>query len=142
MGVPRVLASILVLGVGLGLPVVADAAATFSIINLDTANVGLNDATSFTPQGGNSATTLGQARLNVLAEAGRIWGQRLTSSQTILVDAQMSADTCTSTSATLASAGPATFFTDSATPSILFPAALAHAQARGRSAQNRRGVGE
>jgi hypothetical protein len=104
-------------------------AATFSVINLDTGTgtFTLNDTTPFTPVGGNNATTLGQARLNVIAEAGRVWGLRISSSQTIVIEAQMAAKTCTSTSGTLASAGPKTFFTQSASPNVLLPAALADA---------------
>lgn len=102
-------------------------AASFSIINQDAAGAGLNDTTAFTPVGGNTATTLGQARLNVIIEAGRIWGARLSSTQTIVVEAQMKADTCTTNSATLASAGPITFFSTSSAPNVLVPAALADA---------------
>jgi hypothetical protein len=103
------------------------AATTFSVVNKDTAGIGLNDTTSVTPVGGNTATTLGAARLNVLKEAGRIWGLRLNSSQTIVMDTQFSAQTCTTTSGVLASAGPVVFFTSSAQPNVLLPAALADA---------------
>ncbi len=77
--------------------------------------------------GGNTATTLGQARLNVLAEAGRIWGLRLGSTQPIVVEARMQAQACTTTSAVLATAGPVTYFTSNAEPNVLVPAALTDA---------------
>lgn len=101
--------------------------ATFSVVNQDSAGTGFNDSTVFTPIGGNNATTLGAARLNVLNEAARIWGLRLTSTQTIVLEAKFAALTCTSTSSTLASAGPMYFFTTSAQPNVLLPAALADA---------------
>lgn len=66
----RSIAAILLLN---ALTTTADAA-NFSIRSTDSAGVGLNDATAFTPVGGNSATTLGQARMNVLLEAARILG--------------------------------------------------------------------
>jgi hypothetical protein len=108
---------------------VANATATFSVINMDAAGTGLNDPTPFVPVGGNNATTLGQARLNVIMEAGRVWGQRITSAQTIVIDAQFEAPTpaCTPSSGVLAFAGPVTFFTQSSAPTVLLPAALADA---------------
>jgi hypothetical protein len=102
-------------------------AASFSVVNLDTGTTGLNDTTAFTPVGGNNAATLGQARLNVIAEAGRQWGLRVSSPQTIVIEAKMEADTCTASSGTLASAGPRTFFTTASAPNVLLPAALSHA---------------
>lgn len=104
-------------------------AATFSVVNVDagTGAFSLNDPTPFTPVGGNNATTLGQARLNVITEAARIWGQRIGSTQTIVVEAQMAAKPCTSTAATLASGGPKTFFIQNSAPNVLLPAALADA---------------
>lgn len=115
------------------------AAASFAIVNQDAAGTGLNDTTPFSPVGGNTATTLGQARLNVIAEAGRIWGLRFNSAQTVVVEAQMKADTCTTTSATLASAGPVTFFTTSSAPNVLVPAALADAM-NGANINNRNDI--
>lgn len=101
--------------------------ATFSVLNMDTGTTGLNDTTAFTPVGGNAATTLGQARLNVIAEAGRQWGLRVSSPQTIVIEARMAADTCTASSGTLATGGPRTYFTTSSSPAVLLPAALSHA---------------
>ena len=40
-------------------------AANITIVPTDPAGEGFNDPTAFTPVGGNNATTLGEARLNV-----------------------------------------------------------------------------
>jgi hypothetical protein len=88
-------------------------AATFNIVNKDTAGEGLNDPTPFTPVGGNNATTLGQARLNVLVEAGRIWGAQLASPVPITVEASFNPLACTSSTATLGSAGARYFYSRS-----------------------------
>lgn len=100
-------------------------AATFTILNMDGPGEGLNDTTAFTPVGGNTATTLGAARLAVLQEAGRIWGAQLTSAVPIVVEAKFDPLTCESNTGTLGSAGPLTFFSQNAAPTIVYPAALA-----------------
>lgn len=82
------------------------AATTITIHNVNTAGVGFNDTTAVSPVGGNTGTTLGQQRLIVFQTAADQWAQRLNSSVTIIVQAQMTALTCTPTSATLGSAGP------------------------------------
>jgi hypothetical protein len=102
-------------------------AATFTFVNKDDPGEGLNDATAITPTGGNSATTLGAARLAVLTEAGRIWGLQLTSAVTIVVEAKFDPLTCTPTLGTVGSAGPLAFFSNSNSPNIAYPAALADA---------------
>ena len=61
-------------------------AATITIQVMDAAGEGFNDPAPFTPIGGNNATTLGQARLNVFTEAARLWGQLINSPQTIFVE--------------------------------------------------------
>ena len=58
---------------------VSVSAATITIQVMDAAGEGFNDTTPFTPIGGNNATTLGQARLNVFTEAARLWGQLISS---------------------------------------------------------------
>lgn len=110
-----------------GLPVAQ--AANITVLNLDGAGEGLNDPAPFTPVGGNSATTLGQARLNVLNEAARVWGLQLGSPVTIVVEAKFDDLECSTTSGTLGSAGPKTFFTgfNGAVPGVLYAAALADA---------------
>jgi hypothetical protein len=101
-------------------------AATFTIMNMDATGVGLNDPTPFTSVGGNMATTLGQARLNVLQEAGRIWGAQLSSTVPIVVEASFTSLTCSANTGTLGSAGAHSYFTVGASP-YLVPAALADA---------------
>jgi Bacterial Ig domain len=101
-------------------------AASFSIVNTDGAGEGLNDATPFTPIGGNNATTLGQARLNVLQEAGRIWGAQLSSSVPIVVQASFDPLTCATSTGTLGSAG-AHYYFNAGGSGFLVPAALADA---------------
>lgn len=83
----------------------APRAATVNIVNLDGAGEGFNDPTPFAPVGGNPAVTLGQARLNAFQYAADLWGQRLASDVTIMVQASMNPLTCTMTSAVLGSAG-------------------------------------
>lgn len=78
-----------VLAVGLTVPQLMYAAATITVISGDDPGEGFNDPTSFTPVGGNNATTLGQARLNAFRHAAGIWANLLTSSVEIQVEAAM-----------------------------------------------------
>src|SRR5689334_9142486 len=80
-------------------PTALHGAATITIVNVDSANVGFNDATPTAPVGGNSGTTLGQQRLNVFTAAAAQWGANLTSPVTIRVRAQWTALTCNANSA-------------------------------------------
>jgi len=82
-------------------------AATIVIQNNDAAGVGFNDPTPVAPIGGNPGTTLGQQRLNAFQFAANIWGATLNSNVTITVKADWIALACTSSSATLGSAGAA-----------------------------------
>jgi len=84
----------------------AHAAATITILNINAPNVGFNDPTPVAPVGGNLGTTLGQQRLNAFQYAASLWGATLTSSVTIVVQAQFSALACNATGAVLGSAGP------------------------------------
>jgi hypothetical protein len=84
--------------------------ATITIINADGVGEGFNDPTVVAPVGGNPGTTVGQQRLNVFQYAANIWGALLPSSVTIVVRAQFNPQTCTATSATLGSTGPANAF--------------------------------
>ena len=91
---------------------------------------GFNDQTPFTPMGGNNATTVGQARLNVFNEAARIWGQLINSNVNIVVEASFDPLTCSSGSGVLGSAGPTWIFHDftgAPLPGVFYPAALADA---------------
>jgi len=107
-------------------------AATLVIDDADPAGQGLNDPTPFSPVGGNTATTLGAARLAVFSAAAAIWGSQLPSSVPIHVSAQMIALPCTATSAALAATGPATIHRDFPSAPLAatwYPQALANALA-------------
>ncbi|HTD05792.1 PA domain-containing protein [Undibacterium sp.] len=94
------------------------AAATIVINNGDLAGVGFNDPTVVAPVGGNTGTTLGQQRLIAFQAAADKWGATLTSPVPILVLATWEPLTCTSTSATLGSAGATNIFRDFAAAPI------------------------
>jgi hypothetical protein len=103
-------------------------AATFTFRFNDGPGEGFNDATPFIPVGGNTAATLGQARRNVLIEAGRVWGDLLISDVPVVVDVQFNPQDCSAGGTTLASAGARTFFRDFAdgfAPDTFFASALA-----------------
>jgi hypothetical protein len=78
-------------------------ATTIIINNQDGVNEGLNDNTPVLPVGGNPGTTLGQQRLNVFQKAADIWAGLLPDNVTIVVNAKMDPQTCTTTSAVLGS---------------------------------------
>src|SRR6266496_4709015 len=78
---------------------------TIVIQNADPAGVGFNDNTPAATVGGNSGTTVGQQRLNAFQFAAGIWGATLTSGPTITIKATWVPLTCTSTTASLGSAG-------------------------------------
>jgi hypothetical protein len=118
--------------VALALVCSSASAATFTFVNQDAAGEGLSDTAAFIPVGGNNATTLGQARMNVLQEAGRVWGQQLSSSIPIVVEAKFDPLTCTATTGTLGSAGARVGFAsfpNATLTNVFYPAALADALA-------------
>ena len=78
-----------VLAIGLTMPQSVYAAATISVLSLDSPGEGFNDPAPFTPVGGNNATTVGQARLNAFQHAAGIWANLLTSTVEIQVEAEM-----------------------------------------------------
>lgn len=105
-------------------------AATIVIVNGDGAGEGFNDPTAFTPVGGNTATTLGQARLNAFQHAANLAGNRLQSNVMISVNATMNALGGSGSSAILGSAGPTTVhgnFTNAPVLSTWYVQALANA---------------
>ncbi len=124
-------AGVRVLLTALGLLAAAAAsAATITIQVLDGPGEGFNDPAAFTPIGGNNATTLGQARLNVFKEAARLWGQLIASPVTIVVEASFDPLACSANTGVLGSAGPMWLFRDFAgapTSGVFYPAALADA---------------
>jgi hypothetical protein len=108
----------------------ANAGATVVIQNNDGAFEGFNDATPWTPTGGNPATTLGQARLNAFQYAADLWGACINSNVTITVRAQMDPQYCDAGSAVLGSAGTTTVhrnFTGAPLADTWYPQALANA---------------
>jgi hypothetical protein len=88
----------------LAFPLLAFSAATIVIQNLDAAGEGFNDPTPVAPVGGNTGTTLGAQRLNVLQAAASIWGASLSSTQPIVVRASFDPLGCNATSAVLGDA--------------------------------------
>ena len=96
-------------------------AATIVIQNSDKPNEGFNDPTAVSPVGSNTGTTLGQQRLNAFQFAANIWGATLNSNITIVIDARWPNTPndpdqlnqplpCSSSSATLGSAGAISIF--------------------------------
>jgi len=83
----------------------ATEAATIKITSRDPAGVGFNDPTPVAPVGGNMGTTLGQQRMNVYRYVADVWERNLDSDVEITVSAGWENLTCTSSSATLGSAG-------------------------------------
>ena len=105
-------------------------AATITIQVTDGPGKGFNDATPFAPMGGNNATTLGQARLNVFNEAARLWGLLINSKVPIVVEASFAPMPCSTTQGVLGSAGPTWIFHDfvgAPLQGVFYPAALADA---------------
>ena len=90
----------------------AQAAATITIVNMNAAGEGFNDATAAAPVGGNAGTTLGQQRLIAFQHAADIWGATLTSNVNIRVGASFVPLSCTANSAVLGSAGANDIFSD------------------------------
>ena len=103
--------------------------ATITIINADAAGEGLNSPTVVAPVGGNTGTTLGQQRLNVLQHAANIWGGILDSSVAIRVQSRFDPLACNGANADLGSGGPVytvTLTAPGTVPNTWYPAALAN----------------
>ncbi len=82
-------------------------AATITIVNLDAAGEGFNDATLVAPEGGNTGTTRGAQRLQLFQAAANVWAARLQSNITIKVGANFDPLTpCDTNGGVLGSAGP------------------------------------
>lgn len=87
---------------------------------------GFSDATGVLPEGGNSGTTLGQQRTILFNAAAAIWAGKLTSSQTIKIEASFAALPCTASQGVLGSAGADSFVTlGNGADERFFPIALA-----------------
>lgn len=83
-------------------------ATSISLNMLNDENVGLNDNTAVTAIGGNTGTTLGQQRQNVIHFAARLLEQVIDSNIPIVIDAEFDSLSCSSNSAILGYGGPST----------------------------------
>jgi hypothetical protein len=103
-------------------------AATISITSRDAPGTGFNDPTPVAPVGGNTGTTLGQQRWNVYKYVASIWEKALESDMTIKVSAGWQPLACTSSTATLGSAGAWNVWHDfpGGKPNTWYPQALAN----------------
>jgi PA domain len=111
----------------------ADPQAQIVLVNLNAPGVGLNDSTPVAPVGGNTGTTLGQQRQNVLARAASLWARNLKSHATVRIQVVFAARACTATGAVLASAGALAAdlnFKHSKLPDTWFHIAVANAVAK------------
>src|ERR687886_2163958 len=108
----KAVAAAFVLAVTLAASRDALGAAQIVILNNDAANTGFNDPTPVSPVGNNTGTTLGQQRLNAFQFAANVWGATLNSNVTITIRASWAPLSCTSTTATLGSAGAVGIFRD------------------------------
>ncbi|MBI2819276.1 MAG: peptidase, partial [Acidobacteria bacterium] len=108
------------------------AAVTITIVNLDGAGEGFNDAAAADPDstaGGNSGATLGAQRLAAFQFAADIWSAQLDGSIEIRIGARMDPQLCNAMSAVLGSAGPTTAardFTGALVPNTWYAIALAN----------------
>lgn len=105
-------------------------AATFEIINADSAGEGFNDNTPAIPVGGNEGTTVGQQRLIAFQYAADLWGARIDTDVTIRVQASFDPLSCNSFGAVLGAAGPNTAhanFVGAPLSNTWYPASLANA---------------
>jgi hypothetical protein len=121
---------------GLGLALIAEgparAAATLLLVAQDGAGEGLNDPAPVTPAGGNTATSLGEARRQAVQFALSLWAQTLESEVPIRVAVTFDPLGGTPTGAVLGVGGPEEVYRDFAGAAVSgtwYPAALADAQA-------------
>lgn len=104
------------------------AASTMILVNQDLAGEGLNDPTTWSPTGGNPATTLGEARSNAVLFALALWAEQLESSVEIRVGVELSSLGGTAASAPLASGATSALYRDFAgapRAGTWYPSALA-----------------
>jgi hypothetical protein len=114
-------------------PHAAVAAATITVINLDGAGEGFNDASApdaASTAGGNAGATLGAQRLIAFQRGADIWERFVDSSVTIRVGANFDPLFCNAGGATLGQAGASTSvrdFTGAPRAGTWYPIALANA---------------
>ncbi len=104
------------------------AAAHLETVVLDSAGAGFNDASAWTPSGGNPATTLGEARLKALEFALSIWSETLESEVPIRVGARFESMGGSGTDGAMGAGGAARWFKDfpgAPQANTWYPAALA-----------------
>ncbi|MFQ5515417.1 MAG: hypothetical protein ACE5FG_13415 [Myxococcota bacterium] len=107
----------------------ARAAATLTVLNLDSAGEGFNDPTPVTPVGGNMGTTLGEQRLIAFRHAATLWSAVLSSDVEIKIGARFDPLPCSASEAVLGQAGPQNLWRDfSGAPlaNTWYPEALAN----------------
>ena len=108
-------------------------AANVVVVNTNAAGVGFNDPSVPNPAAGCQVSeTLGQCRLRVFNKAAAQWGALLQSNVTISINGQMTALTCSGSSAVLGSAGPTTAhanFANAPRPNVAYVQALANSWA-------------
>ena len=106
----------------------AQAGSTFVLVNVDGPGEGLNDPTPISAKGGNSATSLGEARLQAVELAVALWANLLTSEVPIRVEVQFDPMGGTESSAVLGLGGASAVFRDflgAPRPATWYPSALA-----------------
>src|SRR5215813_5172019 len=111
----------------------ADPQAQVVLVNINAPGVGLNDPTPVAPVGGNTGTTLGEQRRNVLARAASLWARNLKSFAPIRIEVAFGARSCNANSAVLASTGVIAVdlnFKHTTLPDVWFPIAVANAVAK------------
>lgn len=110
-------------------------AAQITVQTEDPPGEGFNDESAFTPEGGNNASTLGEARRNVFRAAAEQWSAIIDSEVEIVVRASFAPapdDQCSVNEGTLGAAGPANFvarFRGAPRTDTFYPVALANALA-------------
>jgi hypothetical protein len=119
----------------LAVPTTLLAQASFTFTYLDGPGEGFNDLgppDAASTAGGNGGATLGEQRRIALEYAATIWGNLLSSSQTIVIGVNLDPLFCDATSATLGAAGTTTIHRDflgALVSNTWYPAALANALA-------------
>jgi hypothetical protein len=99
------------------------------IHNGDPPGWGLDDKRPFTPVGGNDARTLGEARMNAVKHAARIWSGVVVSATPIVLDVTFNHEACGSPGVANGGYTPVTGFAG-AKPGISYPPALANTIAK------------
>jgi hypothetical protein len=104
-------------------------AASIFVVNGDSPGKGLNDPMPFVSQGGNGATTLGEARLQALQFAASLLGNLIDSPVPIRIGVRFDSLGGTATSAPLGEGRPVNLYHDfpgAPRPNTWYPAALAN----------------